>query len=42
VLAQKKDDKNILELPDDEEELLEPVVKPEGMEPPKPGETTAQ
>lgn len=35
VLAQKKDDKNVLEIPDDEEELLEPVVKPEGMEPPR-------
>ncbi len=33
VLAQKKDEKNILELPEDESELIEPVVKPEGMEP---------
>ncbi|MFO7650035.1 MAG: hypothetical protein R6X13_01680 [bacterium] len=34
VLAHKKDDKNVLEIPEDEEELIEPVVKPEGMEPP--------
>ncbi|MBM3322957.1 hypothetical protein FJY69_05725 [candidate division WOR-3 bacterium] len=36
VLAQKKDEKNILDLPENEAELLEPVVKPEGMEPPAP------
>ena len=38
VLAKKKDDKNVLELPEDEAELLEPVVAPEGM---KPGEPDA-
>jgi hypothetical protein len=26
VLAKKKDDKNVLELPEDDEDLLEPVV----------------
>jgi hypothetical protein len=34
VLAQKKDEKNILELPEDDEELIEPVVKPEDVIPP--------
>jgi hypothetical protein len=29
VLAQKKDEKNVLELPEDEEELIEPVPNPE-------------
>jgi hypothetical protein len=29
VLAYKKDEKNILELPEDEEELIEPVPNPE-------------
>ena len=29
VLAYKKDEKNVLELPDDEEELIEPVPNPE-------------
>jgi hypothetical protein len=39
VLAQKKDDKNILEMPDDDEDLIEPVVKPEevGYVPSEPG-----
>ena len=34
VLAQKKDEKNVLELPEDDEDLIEPVVPPP--EPPKP------
>jgi hypothetical protein len=34
VLAQKKDDKNILEIPDDEEELIEPVPQNDNPEPP--------
>jgi hypothetical protein len=29
VLAYKKDEKNVLELPEDEEELIEPVPNPE-------------
>jgi hypothetical protein len=37
VLARKKDDKNVLELPEDEAELLEPVITPEGMKPEGPG-----
>ncbi len=40
VLAQKKDEKNILELPEDDAELLEPAVKPEGVEPPVQAEST--
>ena len=42
VLAQKKDEKNILEIPEDEEELIEPVpnealkdLKPKPAEPEK-------
>lgn len=34
VLAQKKDDKNILEIPDDEEELIEPLPKNDNPESP--------
>jgi hypothetical protein len=29
VLAYKKDEKNVLDLPEDEEELIEPVPNPE-------------
>ncbi|OYD16480.1 hypothetical protein CH330_02665 [candidate division WOR-3 bacterium JGI_Cruoil_03_51_56] len=40
VLAKKKDDKNILETPEDEEELIEPVVpKPKPEAKPPTGET---
>ncbi len=38
VLAQKKDEKNILELPDEDEELLEPAEKPEGIQQPGPAD----
>ncbi|MBM3314316.1 hypothetical protein FJY71_00540 [candidate division WOR-3 bacterium] len=34
VLVHKKDDKNILEIPEDEEELIEPVVSRAEVEPP--------
>jgi len=33
VLAQKKDERNVLEAPEDDEDLLEPVVKPEDVKP---------
>ncbi|MEO0086361.1 MAG: hypothetical protein ABIK37_07000 [candidate division WOR-3 bacterium] len=33
VLVHKKDERNILEVPDDEAELIEPVVKPEDVRP---------
>jgi len=33
VLAYKKDERNVLEAPEDDEDLLEPVVKPEGVKP---------
>ncbi len=36
VLAKKKDDKNILEVPEDEEELIEPVVPTPDPRPPTP------
>jgi len=44
VLAYKKDEKNVLELPEDEEELIEPVPNPElkDLEPKPPAEGTAK
>lgn len=34
VMVHKKDEKNIIEIPDDEEELIEPVVTPQEVPPP--------
>jgi hypothetical protein len=43
VLAYKKDEKNVLELPEDEEELIEPVPNPETAHlAPKPAEETTK
>jgi hypothetical protein len=41
ILVSKKDDKNILEIPDDEEELIEPVVSRAEVEPPPPASAPA-
>jgi hypothetical protein len=41
VMVHKKDEKNLLEIPEDEEELLEPVVTKAEVEPPKPAAPAA-